>query len=251
MRSVRGAHCGRFDAAIWGGFVDAEFSVCIPIGSVSWEFCREICLFHHRRLRFLLDRSHDRSAPSARRAGLAHALAGDRCTVGPSALSQRPCRCGTVGSGFFGAQVQCLAGASNAGRLCVPLRIVIALLYAKQLFNQSDEGVVERCAGTPRWQLFSGGADDEHLSACEARTFGQAPPIAVRRRSGRAADADHQGRCRSQADQTAGARLRIRAPDTRGAGLSGRGGGQAPCAYRAGDRTHLAGWRATTPQTSC
>lgn len=152
---------------------------------------------------------------------------------------------------FFDAQVQCLAGASNAGRLCVPLRIVIALLYAKQLFNQSDEGVVERCAGTPRWQLFSGGADDEHLSACEARTFGQVPPIAVRRRSGRAADADHQGRCRSQADQTAGVRLRIRAPDTRGAGLSGRGGGQAPCAYRAGDRTHLAGWRATTPQTSC
>jgi len=33
---------------------------------------------------------------------------------------------------------------SNVGRLRVPLRTMISLLYLKHTFNESDEGVVER-----------------------------------------------------------------------------------------------------------
>ena len=45
---------------------------------------------------------------------------------------------------LFGEQVQRAAVASNAGRPRVALRIMIALLYLKHAFNESDEGVVER-----------------------------------------------------------------------------------------------------------
>ena len=54
---------------------------------------------------------------------------------------------------LFGEQVQRVAVASNAGRPRVPLRIMIALLYLKHTFNESDEGVVARWADTPRWQF--------------------------------------------------------------------------------------------------
>jgi IS5 family transposase len=57
---------------------------------------------------------------------------------------------------LFGEQVQRVAVASNAGRPRVSLRTMIALLYLKHAFNESDEGVVERWADTPRWQFFSG-----------------------------------------------------------------------------------------------
>jgi IS5 family transposase len=33
---------------------------------------------------------------------------------------------------------------------------MIALLYLKHAFNESDEGVVERWGETPTWQFFSG-----------------------------------------------------------------------------------------------
>lgn len=42
---------------------------------------------------------------------------------------------------LFGEQVQRVAVPSNAGRPRVPLRIMIALLYLKHAFNESDEGV--------------------------------------------------------------------------------------------------------------
>ena len=57
---------------------------------------------------------------------------------------------------LFGEQVQRAAVSSNAARPRVPLRIMIALLYLKHAFNDSDEGVVARWADTPRWQFFSG-----------------------------------------------------------------------------------------------
>jgi IS5 family transposase len=41
---------------------------------------------------------------------------------------------------LFGEQVQRTAVLSNAGRPRVPLRIMIALLYLKHAFNESDEG---------------------------------------------------------------------------------------------------------------
>lgn len=49
-----------------------------------------------------------------------------------------------------------MAIASNAGRPRVLLRIMIALLYLKHAFNESDEGEVERWGETPSWQFFSG-----------------------------------------------------------------------------------------------
>ena len=57
---------------------------------------------------------------------------------------------------LFGEQVQRAPVQSNAGRPRVPLRIMIALLYLKHAFNESDEGVVARWADMPRWQFLSG-----------------------------------------------------------------------------------------------
>jgi len=72
---------------------------------------------------------------------------------------------------LFGEQVQRVAVASNAGRPRVRLRIMIALLYLKHAFNESDEGVVARWADTPRWQFFSGCAYYEDRQPCDATTL--------------------------------------------------------------------------------
>ena len=71
---------------------------------------------------------------------------------------------------LFGEQAQRVCVASNAGRPRVPLRIMIALLYLKHAFNESDEGVVARWADTPRWQFFSGCAYYEDRQPCDATT---------------------------------------------------------------------------------
>ena len=72
---------------------------------------------------------------------------------------------------LFGEQSQRVAVASNAGRPRVPLRIMIALLYLKHAFNESDEGMVARWADTPRWQFFSGCAYYEDRPPCDATTL--------------------------------------------------------------------------------
>jgi len=56
---------------------------------------------------------------------------------------------------LFGEQVQRSSVTSNSGRPRVPLPIMMALLYLKHAFNESDEGVVERWGGTATWQFFS------------------------------------------------------------------------------------------------
>jgi IS5 family transposase len=48
---------------------------------------------------------------------------------------------------------------------------MIALLYLKHAFNDSDEGVVARWADTPRWQFFSGCAYYEDRQPCDATTL--------------------------------------------------------------------------------
>lgn len=58
-------------------------------------------------------------------------------------------------------------GVSPAGRPRVPLRLMIALLYLKHAFNESDEGVVERWCETPTWQYFSGLDYFEHRWPCD------------------------------------------------------------------------------------
>jgi transposase, IS5 family len=72
---------------------------------------------------------------------------------------------------LFGEQVQSAPRSSNAGRPRVPLRIMIALLYLKHAFNESDEGVVQRWADSPRWQFFSGCAYYEDRQPCDATTL--------------------------------------------------------------------------------
>ena len=72
---------------------------------------------------------------------------------------------------LFGEQVQRVAVSSNAGRPRVPLRIMIALLYLKHAFNESDEALVERWGETPRWQYFSGAAYYEDRLPCDATTL--------------------------------------------------------------------------------
>jgi len=70
--------------------------------------------------------------------------------------------------GLFAEQVQRTAVASNAGRIRVPLRIMIALLNLK---HEPDEGVVERWCETPTWQFFSGHAYFEHHRPCDGTTL--------------------------------------------------------------------------------
>jgi transposase, IS5 family len=72
---------------------------------------------------------------------------------------------------LFGEQAQRSVVASNAGRPRVPLRTMVALLYLKHAFNESDEGVVARWADTPRWQFFSGCAYYEDRQPCDASTL--------------------------------------------------------------------------------
>ncbi len=71
----------------------------------------------------------------------------------------------------FGEQMQRAAVASNAGRPRVPLRIMIALLYLKHAFNESDEGAASRWADAPRWQFLSGCAYHEVRRPCDATTL--------------------------------------------------------------------------------
>ncbi|WP_235587596.1 transposase, partial [Tepidimonas taiwanensis] len=72
---------------------------------------------------------------------------------------------------LFGEAPVRAARASNAGRPRVPLRVMIALLYLKHAFNESDEGVVERWRESPRWQYFSGLAYYEDRLPCDATTL--------------------------------------------------------------------------------
>jgi IS5 family transposase len=72
---------------------------------------------------------------------------------------------------LFGEASRVVGRKSNAGRPRVPLRIMIALLYLKHAFNESDEGMVERWGETPTWQFFSGQAYFEHHRPCDATTL--------------------------------------------------------------------------------
>ncbi|WP_434782541.1 transposase [Ferrovum myxofaciens] len=46
---------------------------------------------------------------------------------------------------------------SRASRKRLPFRLMASLLYLKQAYNESDEGVVERWSESPIWQSFSWG----------------------------------------------------------------------------------------------
>lgn len=59
------------------------------------------------------------------------------------------------------------AGISNAGRPRLPIRLMVALLYLKHAYNESDESLVERWAQDVYFQFFSGQVYFEPRFPCD------------------------------------------------------------------------------------
>ena len=70
-------------------------------------------------------------------------------------------------SGVVGGRV------SNTGRPRLPTRLMVALLYLKHAFNESDEDVIQRWGETPTWQYFSGNEYFEHRWPCDPTQLGR------------------------------------------------------------------------------
>ena len=64
-------------------------------------------------------------------------------------------------------------GVSNAGRPRLPTRLMVALLYLKHTYNESDESVVERWSENVVWQLFSGMEYYQSKLPCDATQIGR------------------------------------------------------------------------------
>jgi IS5 family transposase len=64
-------------------------------------------------------------------------------------------------------------GLSAAGRPRLPIRLMVALLYLKHAFNESDESVVERWAQDVCFQFFSGQEYFEHRMPCDPSQVGR------------------------------------------------------------------------------
>jgi IS5 family transposase len=64
-------------------------------------------------------------------------------------------------------------GVSNAGRPRLPTRLMVALLYLKHAFNESDEDVIQRWGETPTWQYFSDNEYFEHQWPCDPTKLGR------------------------------------------------------------------------------
>ena len=64
-------------------------------------------------------------------------------------------------------------GVSNAGRPRLPTRLMVALLYLKHAFNESDEDVIQRWGETPTWQYFSGNEYFGHQWPCDPTQLGR------------------------------------------------------------------------------
>ncbi|MGC2576764.1 MAG: transposase [Terrimicrobiaceae bacterium] len=56
---------------------------------------------------------------------------------------------------------------SEEGRPAKPVRLMVGLLLLKQMFDQSDEEVVERWVENPYWQQFCGMSDFQWEWPCD------------------------------------------------------------------------------------
>jgi len=65
------------------------------------------------------------------------------------------------------------AGISNRGRPRLPIRLMVALLYLKHAYGESDESVVERWAQDVYFQFFSGNDYFEARLPCDATQIGR------------------------------------------------------------------------------
>ena len=78
------------------------------------------------------------------------------------------------GADLFGPTVAVAgSGVSNAGRPRLPIRLMIALLYLKHAYNESDEAVVERWAQDVYFQFFSGQQYFEPRLPCDPSQIGR------------------------------------------------------------------------------
>lgn len=122
--------------------------------------------FFRLRLDHMIDLRHSLVVLTSR-------LPWQRIEASVAHLFSRKVRAGKALAGLdlFGEQVQLAAVRSNAGRPRVPLRTLIALLYLKYAFNESDEGVVQRWSETPVWQYFGGRSYFDQTPPCDSTTL--------------------------------------------------------------------------------
>ena len=77
-------------------------------------------------------------------------------------------------SDLFGVTADVVgAGVSNAGRPRLPIRLMVALLYLKHAYNESDESVVQRWAQDVYFQFFSGQVYFEPRLPCDDSQIGR------------------------------------------------------------------------------
>ena len=75
---------------------------------------------------------------------------------------------------LFGTTAELVgAGVSNAGRPRLPIRLMVALLYLKHAYNESDESVVQRWAQDVYFQFFSGQVYFEPRPPCDDSQIGR------------------------------------------------------------------------------
>ena len=78
------------------------------------------------------------------------------------------------GADLFGPTLEVAgAGVSNAGRPRLAIRLMVALLYLKHAYNESDESLVERWAQDVYFQFFSGQVYFEPRQPCDATQIGR------------------------------------------------------------------------------
>ena len=139
----------------------------------SWEFLKRIAMatddFFRARLDQMIDLRHPLAVLATRMpwAEIESALA--------PALAHRD-RKGRVveGADLFGTTAQLAgAGVSPAGRPRLPVRLMVALLYLKHAYNESDEALVERWAQDVYFQFFSGQLYFEPRLPCDATQIGR------------------------------------------------------------------------------
>jgi IS5 family transposase len=78
------------------------------------------------------------------------------------------------GADLFGPTLEITgAGVSPRGRPRLPIRLMVALLYLKHAYGESDESVVERWAQDVYFQFFSGNLYFEPRLPCDATQIGR------------------------------------------------------------------------------
>lgn len=78
------------------------------------------------------------------------------------------------GADLFGPTAQLVGGgASNAGRLRLPIRLMAALLYLKHAYGLSDGELVQRWSENVVWQHFSGNEYYTPRLRCDATQLGR------------------------------------------------------------------------------